>query len=143
MKHPGSWPWCLALAAVVVAPGCRDSNPQNRQAVSGMVTLDGKPLEQGMIVFQPQEQQGTSGGAAVSKGKYSIPRLQGLAEGKYRVEIRASEKGAGMSDAPTPGMPKPPGKELIPAEYNSKSDKTVTVTAKGPNEFKFDIMTKK
>jgi len=142
MKHLRRWPWCLALAAVIVSWGCRDDNPQKRQAVSGTVTLDGKLLEQGMITFQPQGGQGMSGGAAIANGKYSIPRLQGLAEGKYRVEIHAGAPGAAASKEP-PGMPPTPAKELIPAEYGSKSDKSVTVTAKGPNEFNFEIVTKK
>ena len=132
---------CAALLAALLSTGCGTNDPLNRQAVSGTVTLDGTPLEQGVITFQPEAQAVTSGGAAIAAGKYAIPRDQGLVEGKYKVLIRASKSTVSLQGG-APGEPVV-APELIPEEYNSKSDKVVDVTAKGPNTFDFDIVTKK
>lgn len=141
MKHRLSWPWYVALLLAIALSGCGKSDPLGRQAVSGVVTLDGQPLEQGAITFLPQEKKATSGGAVITNGKYAVPREQGLAPGKYKITITAS-KGGAVSSGEAPGMPVA-AVELIPAEYNTKSDKTVDVTAQGPNAFNFDIVTKR
>jgi len=117
-----------------------------RQAVSGTVTLDGAPLAQGSISFQPTEQGKTSSGAVVSEGQYSIARDQGLPPGKYRVVINAVKPGTGQT-LPEGGLPGdetgPPPEELIPADWNTKSENFVEVTDSGAAEFKHEIVTKK
>lgn len=141
MTHRHLWPLSVALLMGIAFSGCGQQDPLGRQAISGEVTLDGKPLEQGSITFLPEGKKDTSGGAAIAAGKYTIAREQGLAPGKYKVMISAS-KGGGAAGNEAPGMPMPVA-ELIPEEYNAKSDKIVDVTEKGPNTFKFDIATKK
>ena len=83
-------------------------------------------------------------GAMIQGGAYRIPQEKGLLPGAYHLEItapdanarpvmvRATPGGPGISVAP----------ERIPPEYNLKSDKTVDVTADGPNHFDFDITSK-
>ena len=56
--------------------------------------------------------------------------------------ISAGKGGTVGGTNEAPGMPVP-STELIPEEYNAKSDKSVDVTAQGPNTFNFDIVTKK
>jgi len=104
--------------------------------MSGTVTLDGKPLETGIIAFGSLQEDGVRSGAPLTNGKYAMAAARGLPPGTYRVRISAQEA---VSD---PTGDAPPPKELIPAEYNVNSDKTVTVSADGPNEFNFDIKTK-
>ncbi len=142
MKYQQIWALCGVLLLVMSSPGCgKHDDPLNRQAISGSVTLDGQPLQQGTISFLPLEKKDTSGGATITSGKYSVAREQGLAPGKYKVMISASKSGvAGGQEAP--GMPVMAA-ELIPEEYNTKSDKSVDVTVKGPNTFDFDITSKK
>jgi hypothetical protein len=60
-----------------------------RRVVSGAVAVDGVPVEQGHISFQPTEQSKTSAGVLIVKGHYAIVRNKGLSPGKYRVAIHA------------------------------------------------------
>jgi hypothetical protein len=57
------------------------------------------------------------------------------------VTINAPVPGTGgtaQTSAP-PGEPVPPPQEMIPPEWNEKSEQTVEVTDKGPNKFDFKI----
>jgi hypothetical protein len=134
---------CLIVLVSGVC-GCSHRNPQNRRAISGAVTLDGVPLKNGSISFQPEQRGGISSGAPIADGKYSIATDKGLPVGKYKVMIFAPVPGGGQPAAGAlPGDPTGPAGELIPPEYNVKSDKFIEVTEKGPYEFKFEIVTKK
>lgn len=133
----------LGLVLLGAFWGC-SRNPQNRQAVSGSVTLDGAPLAQGSIRFQAEKAGGIGSGALVTDGQYSIPTDKGLTAGKYKVMIFASKPGSGGPAAGAlPGDPAPPAGELIPPEYNVKSDKFIEVTADGPTQFDFSVVTKR
>ena len=136
------WLSSLALAGLVGCGGASDSLP--RQAVSGSVTLDGKPLEAGSITFDPVD-EGKAGavnaGALISGGSYSIPRDKGLTPGAYRVSVVAA---SGKKNAPTseaPGAPprKKAGKATIPAKYNSRSTLQAEVKADASPSFNFDL----
>jgi hypothetical protein len=130
-------PVCMALG---LAPGC-GGDPLGRQPVSGSVNLDGAPLPKGSIRFQPLE-KGIGTGARVEGGKYAIARKDGLPVGKYLVLINAAATGAdAQSDAP-PGAPPAPPKELIPEDWNEKTEHTIEITS-GKNEHNFDVQTKK
>jgi hypothetical protein len=131
---------------LVLAAGCGPSDPLGRRAVSGTVTLDGAPLAEGTISFQPTEQGSTSSGGLVTQGKYSIPRDKGLPPGKYRVVINAIKPGTGMT-LPEGKMPGEevgtPPVELIPPEWNTTSQHFIDVPASGPTAFEHAIVTKK
>jgi hypothetical protein len=134
-----------ALMALVVFSGGCSNDPLGRQAVSGAVKIDGAPLPRGNIGFQPMDGQPTSGGAAVSDGKYSVPRDGGLVAGKYRVVINAPVPGSGgkVDETTLPGDPPAPPKELIPPDWNVNSQQTIEVKKEGPFVFDFDVTTKK
>jgi len=111
-----------AALAVLMAGlcGCSDA----RLPVQGKVTLDGRPLREGMISFMPpQGKAGSSASGAISAGTYSIPAGGGLLPGVYRVEIRWARKTGRKIEA---GVPTADGTveevvEGIPARYNSDS----------------------
>jgi hypothetical protein len=133
---------CLGLLILGIA-GCGD-DLGNRQEVSGVVTLQGQPLDDGAIEFTPLESQQPDGvetksGAPIVQGKYVIPQGQGLAPGKYRVRITAGTPDPppqpGELPSPTFG---PPPQERVPAEYNTQSRLEATVTS-GANTFNFEI----
>ncbi len=129
-----------ALFAAGLLLGCADDNPLNRQAVSGQITLDGVPLDQGTIEFSPQEKGSTSSGALIKDGNYEIEELKGLPPGEYLVRIFSAEAQEGPVPEGPPGpMTGPAPKERIPAEYNAESDKVVEVSADEPAEFDFNI----
>lgn len=132
---------CLLFATV----GCGSDDGLGRRAVSGSVTLDGSPLEDGSIAFQPVEKSKTPSGALISKGKYSIAREQGLPPGKYRVEINAIKPGTGMTlpEGKFPGEEVGiPQQEMIPASWNSKSKQFIEISESGSTEFKHEISSK-
>jgi hypothetical protein len=135
----------LWVSAVTLIGGCGPSDPLGRRAVSGAVTVDGLPLAEGTISFQPTEQGTTSSGAIISQGQYAISRDKGLPQGKYRVVINAVKPGTGMT-LPAGKMPGEeigtPPVELIPPEWNTKSQHVVEVTATGTAKFTHEIVTK-
>src|SRR5262245_3388006 len=111
-----------AMGMPCLVAGC-GGDPLGRQPVVGTVNVNGAPPEKGNIGFQPVD-KGVPGGGRISGGKYSIARKDGLPEGKYRVTINAPVPGTG-TEAPAgamPGDPLPPPQELIPDEWNTKSE---------------------
>jgi hypothetical protein len=135
------------LILVFVLPqlaGCGASDNLPREAVSGAVAVEGKPLKSGLITFLPNEPNTpTQGGTLVLEGKYSIPKTQGLVPGKYRVVITSPEDKPEVIVDKTnnmPGMPPVPAKEVIPKQYNSESLLTAEVTAGGKNVFEFNLV---
>jgi hypothetical protein len=127
--------WCsrLSLAVLIVWAGCRGTDDGlPREAISGNVTLDGKPLADRYITFTLAVGQGTQSGGMVKTGRFSVPRDQGPVPGKYAVSINSGAGGATVSpeDAKS-GMPGlvTPGKvpDPIPARYNSGTMLTADV----------------
>ena len=59
-----------------------------RAHVSGMVTLDGKPLRWGTIAFVPDDPNAPVGWSMISSGKYDIPVKRGAAIGQCKIEVR-------------------------------------------------------
>lgn len=127
----------LFLVAVVVLSGCGGpSDTLARRPITGKVTLAGMPLDQGIISFDPIG-KGTSAGASILNGAYSIPESAGLPAGNYVVRISSPVGGA-----PTPEFPGESdqvAKERIPDEFNSQSKLKAEVTANGKNTFDFEI----
>jgi hypothetical protein len=130
------------LLMVLACLGCGAGNPLDLQAVSGSVTLDGKPLEQGSIQFVPQDNAaGLLSGALITAGTYSIPQDKGLPPGKYTVRISsaAADRSSSASSGPPGAESRVPAKERIPARYNSQSQLAAEVTAEGDNTFDFPL----
>src|SRR4051794_9647239 len=143
---------CLLPLFVVAmglgAPGCSGTDDGlPREAVSGNVTLDGKPLANGAIQFTPSggDKSGVSVGAGspIANGRYSIERDKGLVPGSYKVTVNAAGAPGG-GDAGKPAEPGRPTKasrptELIPSKYNSGTTLTAEVKKGGPNTFDFPL----
>jgi hypothetical protein len=131
------------IAALFLAGGCED-DAGGRQAVSGAVTVKGKPVEMGMIEFIPVAGASAGGtyiksGAAIENGKYEIPKQKGLVPGRYKVTMSAPDKHNKMGGNELPGPTSSrTSKDLIPPEYNLKSKVEVQVK-KGPNNFDFAV----
>lgn len=140
MRQPASiFPLLMGVAALALG-GC-NADPRDRQEVTGEVKLNGRPVEEGIILFAPLGSQETGDGAQIVNGKYSIPREKGLSPGKYRVRIYAGDgrSGAGDASPDSPHAGTPPGKERVPPKYNEKSEIIKEVTKGGANKFDFNI----
>jgi hypothetical protein len=80
------------LLAALALSGCVKSGPE-LAPVSGRVTLDGKPLENADVVFQPENPGSPSYGRTAADGSYELGYKQGIAGalvGKHTVSIRVS-----------------------------------------------------
>ncbi len=61
---------CLAVAAVVfTAAGCGDGE---KSKVTGSVTYNGKPVDDGYILFRPVDGKGSDAGGPIVGGTYTL-----------------------------------------------------------------------
>jgi hypothetical protein len=124
-----------------LAAGCSDSTPTDslaRVPVWGTVSLNGTPLTQGTVQFEPAP--GTKGVTAVgevSDGKFSIEKTIGPVPGKYLVKI-SSRPGAKLKAGEAPGGVPKPDPEMVPPQYNTKSKLEEEVKA-GGSSFEFAL----
>jgi hypothetical protein len=96
--------------ATALAVGC-GGKPAS---VSGVVTLDGKPLERGIVGFTPVAGGMRAAGVIESDGGYSLStnRDAGLETGEYLVTVVAREPGARTDQGPPI-----PGPYITPQRY--------------------------
>lgn len=132
----------FAAGLAVTLIGCSDSDGLPREAVSGEVAIEGEPLAKGLITFLPADSQlPTQAGGPITNGKYSIPGNEGLVPGKYRVVISSPLEDSNKSKdtvASGPGMPPPPPRDAVDAEFNANSTLTAEVKT-GGNQFDFEV----
>jgi hypothetical protein len=124
----------LLLGSAAPLLGCGGGDGLPRQEVSGQVMLNGQPLADGTIQFQP-DPNATSpmvpGGALISGGSYRIRRAEGLVPGTYKVMIFSH--GAADEASAAPGAQTGPPPELVPAKYNAMTTLTAEVSKEKPN----------
>src|SRR5262245_9302757 len=90
----------LLAAALALVLGC--SSNRQRAEVSGTVTLDSVPVEEGLISFIPDEgNTGPESGGRIDKGKYHISSDKGVTVGKNRVVLRSIQKTGRKIQDPT------------------------------------------
>lgn len=134
---------CLSLT---VFSGCSNSSdPLNRQAVSGTVTLDGEDLDEGAITFAPNSAtagNATATGAVITEGKFQIPKESGLAPGEYRVSITSPESHSDRTGDDLMNNPGPPSRDRVAKKYNLNSELKASVQSGEPNKFDFDVTSK-
>ena len=65
---------CLILGSLAAIAGCGPSEPYEMVPISGVVTLDGRPLSNARLAFQPL---GGGGGKKVGPGSYGRSDEQG------------------------------------------------------------------
>ncbi len=134
----------LTLFTVV---GCGSSDIQVAKRVSGVVTLNGKPLANASVTFVPaatsdnQNAGPTAQGLTNVQGKYELavdPSTTGAVVGQCRVYITTliGQPGADDRDA---GGPVAKMQELIPARYNMNTQLTFNVPAEGTESANFEL----
>jgi hypothetical protein len=126
------------LATVLCAcAGCA-----GRTRVEGSVTLDGKPVDGGLICFFQGTGPGSDkGNAAIQGGRYVVEgdRAVNLTPGSYTVQIFWQQKLGGSN--PANADTSPAVKQLIPPQYNTKSALKAEVKS-GTNKLDFDLKSK-
>jgi hypothetical protein len=130
------------LLLLGLAAGCGSDDGPNRRAVSGIVTVDGQPLDGGAVFLEPtsfESGTGTAVGATIRHGEFTISRDRGPLPGRYRVRIYAS---SGVQAPPREGQTdkiRRPMVERLPDVYNTRSELHAEVSARGPNRFRFEL----
>lgn len=126
---------CLFTATAAIV-GCGGDGIE-RVGVSGTVSYQGQPVQDGLISFEPQG-PGTPAGATIKGGKYDATGNGAVPVGKYRVRISSTVEDTKnwVKDA----MPVAPRKELLPAKYNRDTELTLEVASgAGKMEKNFDL----
>jgi hypothetical protein len=130
----------LALLFVLTAAGCGDSG-LNLAPVAGIVTLDGQPVAEAGIMFQPVDS--TMGppayGATDADGRFELitANQPGAAIGEHRIAISKTES---IAIPQRRGLPLYKTKEHIPSKYGNHESSGLTVTVEDDdNAFKFDL----
>jgi len=124
----------LGVLAVCAFVGCGASKPK-LCPISGTVTLDGKPLDAGLIYFKTIES------GAIHNFQIEGGAFAGETDaGERRVEIYCYV--AKKQEVNLNGMKGELQENIIPPRYNLESKLTATVTREGPNQFKFELTKK-
>jgi len=126
------------LGAALAMAGC-GGDGIDRVEVTGTVTLNDRPLGEGHISFESIG-KGTSAGATIADGEFTIPKDKGPSPGEYRVRIYAYQgTGEQIPDPDNPGQTTEKKESIIPDRYNRNTELQRTVTADGENDFQFKL----
>ncbi|EAQ77344.1 hypothetical protein [Blastopirellula marina] len=130
--------FALVLAAVTV--GCSQPPGPETGYVTGVVTLDGKPIDKAVVTFEPANAR-PSVGFTDANGRYELiftASRNGAVLGEHQVRITsAADAGGGEGGQPLVAA----RKETIPTKYNAKTELTAQVDS-GSNTIDFDLKTK-
>ena len=142
----------IALVILVhVAGGCGPSGP-TVEFVEGMVTLDGKPVDDCVVGFSPLDPGGVSAyGRTDATGTYRLTSLRGgkptggALAGRYAVTVtkqKVRDRGAGPGAAFQAARPADVI-DLVPQAYSRAESSGITVSVRrgrnvGP-EFRFEL----
>lgn len=142
----------MLLMATLVAPGCgrqadawRAKRPKTFP-VTGIVSLDGSPVEGAMVTFIATETPSVAAGITDALGRFKLRTYDpgdGAIPGPHKVLIEKKiERMPASYNPDSPAPPPPPIIEhLLPKHFSDadKSPLTATVTSSGVNTISFDL----
>jgi hypothetical protein len=121
------------LAVLAAMGGCAAPPATPTLApVRGVVALDGKPLSKGIVVFR----------TAKTGALDSLDIVDGKFDGRAVVGERTVEISSFKSTAVSGAMGGEVQENLVADRFNLNTTLTATVSASGPNEYKFDVKSK-
>lgn len=124
-------------AAVVTAAGCgRSSSGLDIHPVAGLVTIDGQPIEEGLITFNGVSGDARGFAGRIERGSYRVETFAG----PMKVSITAQREIPGKFIQAAPDQPNEPVREqYIPARYNEATELQADVPRGGIRELNFDL----
>jgi hypothetical protein len=132
-------PRWLLLGCLVLLAGCLSGDGRRRYSIEGEVRLDGAPLPEGTIIFQPVTGDHDADVGQITAGKFALMAT----EGEKKVAVKATKL---VTDTKEPsalgGPPSPITVSLIPPEYDRDTILRAKVTRAGPNTFVFEVKSK-
>jgi hypothetical protein len=122
----------FVAACCLTVGGCGKSKP----IMEGLVTLDGVPIEKGLIMLMPANGKGQTAGGGIEAGRYRIS----ASPGPMAVRINAARKDGKMLDpaAPWTGAMVDRYVEYVPDRYNENTLLEVTIKP-GLNKHDFSL----
>jgi hypothetical protein len=123
------------FVVLLSALGCGNSNSGQ---VTGLIQLDGKPLDEGQITFFPEDgKTKTTGGKIETGGRYSVL----VPAGTMKVVISAPKVVGKKKIYPTPDSPEMPiTKESLPSQYSDMFQTKLRLeVVAGPNEKNWEL----
>jgi hypothetical protein len=139
------WQWIVSLG-MLAAVGCSKEG-YTLASVSGTVTLNGNPLPNAIVTFQPigslsHDPGPGSTGRTDAEGRYTLRvvavghRRNGAVVGWHHVSITTQSRAnpQASSDDRTPPPP-----EILPANYNANSDLKYEVPPGGTDHADFPL----
>jgi hypothetical protein len=112
------------LFFILLIAGCGESGPQVAP-VSGRVTVDGQPMANVDVVFQPEQKGSPSYGRTGDDGSYTLGYkrgMEGALVGEHRISISISP-------------------EVVRNPPRIKNEELRREVKRGKNEFNFDVKT--
>ena len=121
----------LFVSFFVLALGC--SSEPKRVAISGTVTLDGKPVSNCVVVLQSDSREfGAGATAVVQEGKFSMSNETGPIPGKYFVLVQEDQPDLEEYEERKKANPKNAlNKKFVPDHYRARSDLQLTINTSG------------
>ena len=109
--------------------------------VSGVVTLDGRPIESGRIVLEPASSKGQRRNAKISNGAFALATEEGVLPGEeFKVVIQAFKKTGKKFAGPDPTVAYEEEIQYLPEKYDSASTVRVKISPdERENQLKFEL----
>jgi hypothetical protein len=125
----------VGLMFTLAAAGCGQSGPEIAP-VSGRVTLDGQPVFEAEVLFQPDDMKSPSYGFTDKEGRYELGYKRGVKGaliGWHTISIQMDTEVLGQNGKL---MRRP---QLIPRRYYEQSELRREVKSGEENEFDFAL----
>jgi hypothetical protein len=140
--------WVCLVGICLVTAGCQRRNysgPQ-RYPLSGKVTVDGEPVDEGNIAFT--DPSGGTGlresGGEIKDGRFSVSEEKGPTAGKYRVRINWLKKTGKKYRAPETSdeVWYDQRKEALPERFRGPKSELSAEVPSPNNTYNFDLKLK-
>jgi hypothetical protein len=118
----------VGAALLTSAAGCAGDGPAR---VSGAVTVDGKPLPEGEIVFEAVDGSKTPAAGPIKDGKYEVSVLPGA----KRVRVNASRP----ARKPDPVMGAAAREAAVAPEFNERTTLSADIKPGGQTGLDFAV----